>query len=92
MGGSFAWGGRHQVLPSRTRVGSALAILIYALFAMVALDRAGIIHSFPGTGFSTAAMRVSTAFLVLSIVQNLFSKSSRERLAMTPVVIFRENQ
>ena len=31
--GRFAWGGQHRVLPVRLRIGSAIAIVIYAVIA-----------------------------------------------------------
>lgn len=34
--GRFAWGGQHIVLPSRLRIGSAVSIVLYAVFAGIA--------------------------------------------------------
>jgi hypothetical protein len=41
--GRFAWGGQSTVLPTRERVGGVVSIVIYAAFAVVALERAGLI-------------------------------------------------
>ena len=41
--GHFAWGGQHRVLPGRLRIGSLVSIVIYAIIAVLALDRAGLI-------------------------------------------------
>lgn len=45
--GRLAWGGGNRVLPTRLRVGSAVSILLYALFAAVVLDRAGLADLMP---------------------------------------------
>src|SRR5690606_3719032 len=37
--GRFAWGGQHEVLPANLRIGSAVSIVLYALFVVVLLDR-----------------------------------------------------
>lgn len=82
--GELVWGGDHAVLPSRLRMGSAISILLYALFAAVALDRTGIINPFPGNGFSTIAMWVIGAYLLLSMMPMLSSRSSLERFITAP--------
>ncbi len=33
--GEYAWGGQHRVLPRRLRIGSAVAIVLYLLFAVI---------------------------------------------------------
>ena len=85
--GRFAWGGQHpQKLPTGFRIGSAVAVLIYAFIALIALDRAGILGLFP-TGFSQVAMWVVFGFLALSVVMNAISRSKHERYTMTPVAL-----
>ncbi len=83
--GRFAWGGQHAVLPGRLRVGSAVATMVYAVFAGVALERAGLISILPEPFIAVVAMWVIAAYLVLSVLPNLVSKSRHERLLMTPV-------
>ncbi|WP_244292716.1 hypothetical protein [[Micrococcus luteus] ATCC 49442] len=34
--GHLVWGGRHKVLPPNLRIGSAVSIVLYALFAYIA--------------------------------------------------------
>lgn len=82
--GSFVWGGEHKVLPSRLRMGSAISILLYALFATVSLDRTGVIDPFPGNGFSTIAMWIIAAYLLLSMLPMLSSRSPLEKFTMAP--------
>jgi hypothetical protein len=84
--GRFAWGGQYRVLPARLRVGSAVAIVIYALIAVIALDRVGAIDVLPDL-FATIAMWVVFAYFVLGIVLNAASRSKAERAVMVPVTI-----
>ena len=81
--GRFAWGGQNEVLPARLRLGSALSVLIYAVFAAVALDRSGLISLLPAPA-DVVAMWVVAAYLLLSVLPNLASKSRDERRLMAP--------
>jgi hypothetical protein len=84
--GRFAWGGQQRVLPARLRVGSVVAILIYALIALIAWDRIGAIDVFPEL-FSIVAMWVVFAYFALGIFLNAISRSKPERYVMVPVTI-----
>jgi hypothetical protein len=84
--GRFAWGGQHRVLPARLRVGSIVAIAVYALIVVIALDRSGAIDVFPDL-FATIAMWVVFAYFALGIVLNAASRSKSERVVMVPVTI-----
>ena len=83
--GRFAWGGQNPVLPARLRVGSAVAVMVYGIFAIVALDRAALISILPAPFIAVAAMWVIAAYLLLSVLPNLASKSKYERRVMVPV-------
>ncbi|MGX5697743.1 hypothetical protein ACWKWP_16210 [Agromyces soli] len=83
--GRFAWGGAHRVLPARLRVGSLIAIVIYAVIALLALDRAGLVDLVPEP-VSVVGMWVAFAYFVVGIPLNAISRSRAERLTMTPVV------
>ena len=83
--GRFAWGGTHRVLPARLRVGSAVSIVIYAVIAVLALDRVGAIDLVPDV-VSTVGMWIVFAYFVLGIPLNAISRSRAERYTMTPVV------
>jgi len=83
--GRFAWGGQHAVLPARLRVGSAAAIVVYAVFAVVALDRGGLIPILPTPVIAVVAMWVIAAYLLFSLLPNLASKSKPEKLVMVPL-------
>jgi hypothetical protein len=41
--GKLAWGGQHEILPGRLRMGSAVSVLLYAVFAYAALVAAAMV-------------------------------------------------
>ena len=83
--GRFAWGGQNTRLPSKLRIGSAVSVLVYGLFVYIALARVGTIET-PAPGLAIViAMWVVTAYLFLSVLPNLASKSRPEKLLMVPV-------
>lgn len=83
--GRLVWGGQHVVLPTRLRVGSAVSVVLYGLFALVLLWRAGL---FGASGaFAYVATWVLFGYFALGIVMNLISRSRAERLVMTPTCI-----
>ena len=82
--GHLAWGGQHRVLPTRLRIGSVVSIVLYALFALVILDRAGIVSVIPWDGVVQIAAWVLFAYFALGIVLNLASRSVPERAIMVP--------
>ena len=68
------------------RVGSLIAIVIYALIALVSLDRIGAIQVFPNA-VAVVAMWVIVAYFALGIAMNAMSKSRSERAVMVPLTI-----
>lgn len=85
--GKFAWGGQHEVLPSRLRIGSAISILLYALFALLVLERAQLTSLIPSATFLAVAMWVLTGYFALGVIMNGISRSKPERFLMTPVAL-----
>ena len=85
--GRFAWGGRHDVLPAKLRIGSATSIALYVLIAYVALAKAGVVPPLVSEGFTDVACWVLTGYFALGIVLNGISRSKPERLVMTPTVV-----
>ncbi|MEO7059526.1 MAG: hypothetical protein ABI083_07400 [Lapillicoccus sp.] len=83
--GRLAWGGQHEVLPGRLRIGSVAAIGTYVLIGWVVLSRAGQPGS--GSGLLSVATWVIVGFLLLGVAGNLASKSRSERLVMTPIAL-----
>lgn len=80
--GRVVWGGQHDVLPRRLRVGSAVSVLLYTVFAVLLLWRVGVFGP-PGLVAYIAAW-VPFAFSAAGIVLNAISRSHFERLVMTP--------
>lgn len=83
--GRLVWGGQHEVLPRRFRIGSAVAVVLYALFAWVLLARADIVAGPPGV-VGTAAW-VLVAYFAFGIALNAISRSRAERIVMTPTCL-----
>ena len=82
--GRMAWGGQHRVLPANLRIGSAVSIGLYALFAYAALAKAGLAPPLVGEYFTSVTVWVLTAYFTLGVLMNGISRSKPERLVMTP--------
>lgn len=85
--GRFAWGGQHDVLPTRLRVGSVVSVLLYALFALILLERAGVITVFGSDVFVGVATWVLFGYFALGILMNGISRSKSERNVMVPATL-----
>ncbi|MET3904204.1 hypothetical protein [Paenarthrobacter sp. 4246] len=85
--GRFAWGGQHEVLPRKLRIGSIVSILLYALFGYAALAQAGLVPVLISQPFTGVFMWVLTAYFALGVVLNAISRSKPERFVMTPVAL-----
>ncbi|MBQ1499769.1 MAG: hypothetical protein IIZ38_15785 [Sphingomonas sp.] len=82
--GRFAWGGQHRILPPRLRFGSGIAILIYAVLALIILDRAGLVAILPDA-WSRGLAWATALYLAFGLALNLISRSREERRLMAPV-------
>jgi hypothetical protein len=85
--GHYAWGGQHEVLPTAYRIGSVGSIFIYALFTLVVLHKAKILHVIKNKKFSNIGIWVVFGYSVLGVLMNAASRSSGERAVMTPLVL-----
>lgn len=85
--GRFAWGGQHNVLPTRLRVGSVVSVLLYVLFTLVLLERAELITVFGSEIFVHVAAWVLFGYFALGILMNGISRSKAERNTMVPVTL-----
>lgn len=85
--GRFAWGGQHEVLPAKLRIGSATSIVLYVLIGYVALAKADLARPLVSEGFTDVTSWVLTGYFALGIVLNGISRSKPERLVMTPTVL-----
>ncbi|UYN91544.1 MAG: hypothetical protein KIT70_09300 [Anaerolineales bacterium] len=83
--GRFAWGGQHDVLPQNLRTGSLVSILLYAVFAVIILERARLLS----LGFSTPSFAIwaLAIYFTLGVFMNAISRSKPERNVMTPVAL-----
>lgn len=85
--GHFAWGGQQRILPRGLRVGSAVTIVLYGLFALTLLMRAGLLAPWPDMSWIMPASWIILAYLALGVVVNAISRSLPERLTMTPLIV-----
>jgi hypothetical protein len=83
--GRLVWGGAHRVLPANLRIGSVIAVVLYAAFTLVLLDRSGLLAVLGDGAFSIVAAWVLFAYFAVGIVLNAISRSRPERFTMTPV-------
>ncbi len=84
--GRLVWGGGHEVLPTRLRVGSAVSVALYAGMAVVVLDRAGTVAVLPD-GFARVAAWVLVAYFAVGVVLNAVSRSRAEAWTMAPTCL-----
>lgn len=85
--GRLAWGGQHDVLPAGLRVGSAVSIILYALFGYAAVAKAGWVPPLVSENVTSISMWVLTAYFALGVIMNGISRSKPERLVMTPTAL-----
>lgn len=85
--GAFAYGGQKKgTLPTGYRLASIGAIVVYAVIAVIGLDRAGVIDVLPEV-ISQVGIWVAFGFFALGVIMNGISRSKPERYTMTPVVL-----
>jgi hypothetical protein len=84
--GRFAWGGAHEVLPLRLRVGSSVSIALYAVFAALR-STAAKLTSVVGEGWAATGIWILVGYFALGIPVNAASRSRDERRVMTPTVL-----
>ncbi len=85
--GHLAWGGQHRILPRNLRIGSAVSLALYGIFAYVALAWAGLAAPLISGTFTDVSAWVLTAYFAVGVVMNGISRSRPERLTMTPVAL-----
>ena len=84
--GHYAWGGAHEVLPTRLRIASLVAIPIYALAAAIILSRADVVGAIKNTRVTHTGIWILTVLFGLGAILNALSRSEGERL-MAPVAL-----
>jgi len=69
------------------RVGSLISICLYALFAVIILESAGVTSVVAADRISDVSIRVLTCYFLLGTLVNAVSRSKPERVVMTPVAL-----
>ena len=72
------------MLPTGLRVGSAVSIVLYGVFALVYLENAGVVRRFAWLRKRTA-LWVVTLYMTTGVALNAISRSASERMVMVPV-------
>lgn len=85
--GKFAWGGQHKKLPTKLRLGSLLAIVIYIGISVCLLSKSGLYQIIPQGIFLNIIIWVIFAYLIFGSLMNVLSKSKSERYFMTPITL-----
>lgn len=85
--GKYAWGGYHEVLPTKLRLASTASMLIFLLAALIILDRVNLIDVYSDEGFISQAAWALAGWLGIGVLMNAASKSQSERKLMTPIAM-----
>ena len=85
--GKFAWGGNHNVLPRKLRIGSVISIFLYIVFAIFILSESGIVDIVTNMNVTSIAIWVLAAYFTLGALMNGISRSKSERAVMTPTAL-----
>jgi hypothetical protein len=83
--GRAAWGGTHTHLPTRLRVGSAVAVVVWLMASAIVLGRAGIDVVLLPAGVLRWGTWVLVGVLLIGTIMNLASKSPWERFLWAPL-------
>jgi hypothetical protein len=79
--GQASWGGKHEgVLPTRLRIASGVAVVVYPLIALFVLASAGLVDTSLAEGTRRIGMWVLTALFALGALANFASRSKIERI------------
>lgn len=83
--GEFAMGGKYIVMPKQMRVVCVISIIIQLLSILVLLEKGKVLFIGLPAGLVTGLCYFFAVYLTLNTLLNAFSKSKKERLAMTPL-------
>lgn len=85
--GEYAWGGQQKILSRNLKIGSVTSILIYLCIATLVIDKSKILSLFPEGIIKGYGLYFFAFYFALGIFVNAVSRSKKERMVMTPVVI-----
>ncbi len=83
--GRFAWGGQHEVLTRKLRIGSVFSIVMYVFIAVCIVSKVSVLQIIPAGDFLDVACWLIFAYFIIGIFMNVISRSKPERYTMTPV-------
>jgi hypothetical protein len=83
--GRYAWGGQHTVLPRKLKMSSTSSLLVYAIFAVIILSKAGVVDFINSQSFLSVMIWILAGYFWLGVIMNGISRSKSERNLMTPV-------
>lgn len=86
--GEYAWGGKDKILPKHLRIASVFSIILYVLFAVFLVSKAGLLELITTQPLLNIGMWVFAGYFMLGIVMNAISRSKKERILMTPIALF----
>lgn len=85
--GRLAWGGFHETLPVSLRIGSGVAIAIYAYGIIILLESAQVIQLLNRPELVEYSVWIFSILFGLSTIGNFQSVSEAEKRIMTPIGI-----
>jgi hypothetical protein len=85
--GKYSWGGAHTILPLNLRIGSAISILLYGIFAVIILNKAEIMMFSSDRTIANIGIWILAIYFCIGVVMNGISRSKPERNLMTPVAL-----
>lgn len=85
--GKYAWGGAHTILPNKLKIGSAISICLYGIFAIIILSKAEIVHLFNQNNIVDSMIWVLALYFFIGVIMNGISRSKPERNLMTPIAL-----
>ncbi|SFF63977.1 hypothetical protein SAMN05216353_1048 [Halobacillus alkaliphilus] len=83
--GEFAMGGKYKILPKQMRVACAISVLIQLAAILFILQAGDVISIDLIAPIAIGACYFFAFYLFLNTIMNLFSKSKKEKLVMTPL-------
>ena len=83
--GRYAWGGQHTVLPRKLKMSSMSSLLVYAIFAVIILSKAGVVDFINNQSFLSIMIWILAGYFWLGVIMNGISRSKSERNLMTPI-------
>jgi len=83
--GEYLMGGKYKILPPKVRVMTGVSVIVQLLVICVLLQAGGIIGALLPAVVMKPLGYFFAAYFSLNVVMNLFSKSKKEKLLMTPL-------